>query len=434
MLTTPMAIFLCLAAGDDGTNCHKPHHESDPSPAVISAGKSDPRMQDFDRMMQDFMSEHGLPGAAVAVTHDSRLVYARGFGYAVREEHLPVRPTSLFRIASLSKPITAVAVLTLVEQGKIALDDRVFDLLHVEPLLPDGAVFDDRQREITIRQLLQHRGGWDRDVSFDPMFQSVRFATVLGTPPPAEPLDIIRVMLGKPLDYDPGRRYAYSNYGYCLLGRVIETVSGKSYEDYVRQEVLKPLGIRSMRLGKTRPSDRQAPDEVQYYDAGRGTSVFAEDLNQPVPRPYGAWYLEAMDAHGGWLASVVDLARFAAALDRPDDCPLLQKETIEQMFARPPGLAGHTEDGKPKNVYYSLGWLNRSPDGDDRLNSWHTGSLSGTSAILIRRHDGRNFVALFNSRQSPHAARLSEAIDPVLHRAANQVIQWPDTNLFGEFE
>jgi N-acyl-D-amino-acid deacylase len=113
---------------------------------------------------------------------------------------------------------------------------------------------------------------------------------------------------------------------------------------------------------------------------------------------------------------------------------VLQKETIEEMFARPPGLAGHTEDERPTSVYYSLGWMNRSLGDDGRLNNWHTGSLPGTAAILIRRHDGRNFVALFNKRESPKARRLSSAIDPLLHRAANAVVKWPDGDRFGDFE
>src|SRR5690606_271118 len=131
---------------------------------------------------------------------------------------------------------------------------------------------------------------------------------------PAGPAEVIRVMSGLPLDFDPGTKYAYSNYGYCLLGRVIEKLTGQAYDEYVRREILAPLGIQRMRLGKTR-SDGRGPDEVKYYDSRTGTSVFAEDLGKPVPQPYGAWYLEAMDAHGGWLASAVDLARFSVAFD-----------------------------------------------------------------------------------------------------------------------
>ncbi|MCH5377118.1 MAG: beta-lactamase family protein, partial [Planctomycetes bacterium] len=252
---------------------------SDSAPCVVSTGETDPRMESFDRMMCEFVNEHHVPGAALAVTDQGRLVYARGFGYADVESRQAVTATSLFRIASLSKPITAVAVLQLIEQGRLHMDDKVFEILTFEPHLPDGSSCDDRLRAITIRHLLEHRGGWDRDRSFDPMFQSVRFAEMLGVRPPAEPEHIIRCMLGQPLDFDPGERYAYSNFGYCLLGRVIEAVTGQSYERYVQERVLAPLGIRSMRIGKTRLNER-AENEVHYYDSGRGRSVFDESQNE----------------------------------------------------------------------------------------------------------------------------------------------------------
>jgi N-acyl-D-amino-acid deacylase len=399
--------------------------------AGTGSSRADPGLGSFDRMMGEFMEKHHPPGAALAVTDHGRLIYARGFGQADTEQGRPVSPTSLFRIASISKPITAVAVLRLAEQGKLSLADRVFDLLKYEP--PNGSgPADERLHAVTVRLLLQHRGGWDRDVSFDPMFRSARFAEELGGPPPAQPEHVIRAMLAQRLDFAPGERYAYSNFGYCLLGRVIECASGSSYEDYVKQHVLAPLGIRTMRLGRTRLADRHAPDEVRYYDPGRGPSVFAEDLGQEVPRPYGAWCLEAMDAHGGWLASAVDLARFACAFDDPDHCPILTRASFDEMYARPEGLAGYDAEGKPKDVYYSLGWLNRVLSGG-AVNRWHTGSLPGTATILIRRHDGRNFVALLNSRVSPRSENLNREIDPLLHRAADEVRQWPEFDLFEQF-
>jgi N-acyl-D-amino-acid deacylase len=209
---------------------------------------------------------------------------------------------------------------------------------------------------------------------------------------------------------------------------VIEAVGGADYETYVREHVLAPLGIERMWLGKTRLAHR-VPDEVRYFDPGQGASVFAEDLGETVPKPYGAWCLEAMDAHGGWLACASDLARFAAAFDDPDDCPVLEADSIRQMFARPPGAAGFRADGSPKAAYYALGWMVR-PTPDGGCNTWHTGSLPGSAAVLIRRHDGRNFVALMNARVSPHAERLTRAIDPRLHQAADQVTEWPDRDLF----
>jgi len=140
-----------------------------------------------------------------------------------------------------------------------------------------------------------------------------------------------------------------------------------------------------------------------------------------------------MDAHGGWIASAVDLARFACAFDAPAECPILSVESIRVMYGRPTGAAGQDGDGQPKVVYYSCGWNNRVVD-EGRFNRWHTGSLPGTATILVRRHDGRNWVVLFNSRTSPHAKRLTSAIDPLVHRAANAVDEWPAYDLFEEIK
>jgi N-acyl-D-amino-acid deacylase len=402
----------------------------EPLKGGAAAEVTDPRLDGCHKVLAEFFARHEIPGASVAITNQGRLAYAAGFGVADPQRQERVTPTSLFRIASVSKPITAVAILQLVERGRLSLDDRVFDRLKVEPCLTGGSAFDERQHRITIRHLLQHRGGWDREQSLDPMFQSVRFAELLNVPPPAEPDHIIRVMLGRKLDFNPGQRYAYSNFGYCLLGRVIEAVTGIRYEQYVQDQVLAPLGIRAMRVGKTRLEGRCDPSEVRYEDPGQGPSVFARDRGQAVPRPYGAFYLEAMDAHGGWLASAVDLARFAAAFDDPDRCPILGRTSIDQMYARPPGASGDESDGDSPPVYYSLGWQNRVLEDGNRINHWHNGSLPGTLAILIRRHDGRNLVALLNTRSSPRTESLMLELDRVLHQAANAVESWPEIDLF----
>jgi len=409
-----------------------PGYDRDSAPSAVSTAEADERTASFDRMIREFMETHQVPGVALAVTEQGRLVHARGYGYADIALKQEVTPTSLFRVASLSKPITAVAVLQLVERKKLSLDDKVFDILKHKPHLEKDAALDKRQDAITIRHLLQHRGGWDRGKSFDAMFQSVRFAKALEVRSPAGSNDVIRCMLGQRMDFEPGERYAYSNYGYCLLGRVIEAVTSESYEDYVRNHVLAPLGIHSMRIGKTRLDERHG-DEVRYYDPRKGPSVFEEDLNEQVPQPYGAWHLEAMDAHGGWIGSAVDLARFACAFDDPASCRILKQGSIDTMSARPPGLAGHDAEGKPESVYYSCGWLNRVV-GDGNLNRWHTGSLPGTAALLVRRHDGRNWAVLFNARVSPHASHLGGAIDVLVHKAADEVKAWPEYDLFEEFK
>ena len=389
----------------------------------VTSSEAMPPFENYDRSMAMFMEKHRLPGASIAVTNGGKVVFAKGYGYADVAVNEKVQRDSLFRIASISKPITAVAVLQLYERGKLDLDDSAFMLLDMNEVFDDAEEIEKRLRDITIRHLLQHRGGWDRNASFDAMFRSVTFAEESGADPPADQQAVIHAMLTQPLDFVPGERYAYSNFGYCLLGRVIEKLTGQSYESYVKQNILDPIGATQMRLGATRLEGR-AEDEVRYYHPGTGKSVFQSDLKQMVPHPYGAWNLEAMDSHGGWLASATDLAKFAAAFDNPANCPILSEKSINLMHQRPPGIAGHTHEGIEKPVYYSFGWSNRVVS-DGKLNRWHTGSLPGTASILIRRHDGKNFVALMNSRVSPVSEHLGREMDQLLHQMANQVEAWP---------
>ena len=376
----------------------------------------------FDTLMTGFIEKHRVPGAALAVLNEGRLVYARGYGYADTGTREPVSPTSLFRIASISKPITAVAIMKLVEDGKLTLDDKVFDILEFDPFVErEDDDIDKRQREITIRQLLQHRGGWDRNTSFDPMFRALPIAKALGREPPATAAMVIRYMSGKPLDFAPGERYSYSNYGYNLLGRIIEKVTGQNYEAHVKDAVLAPLGIQSMRIGRTMPAGR-VENEVRYYHPTHGTSIFAPNTGAQVPHPYGAWHLEAMDSHGGWIASATDLAKFAAAFAKPENNPVLSAESIGALFAPPAG-----EEGKRA---YACGWSVRPAGGSQ--NRWHSGSLPGTATLLVLRHDQKSWLVLFNSRAGPEDAHLTGEIDPLLHRAANAVVEWPLENLFDD--
>lgn len=394
-----------------------------PTVGIGAQGRPVTVAEAFDREVEAFMQARQVPGGALAVLKNGRLVYARGYGWADREKQIPVRPESLFRIASLSKPLTAVAVLRLVEAGRLDLDARAFELVKLEPLSSARARPDRRLAQITIRQLLHHTAGWDRDRSFDPMFRSREIARVAGEPPPAGPQAIIRYMLGRKLDFEPGTRYAYSNFGYCVLGRLIEAVSGLSYERFVQEKLLAPIGIRPMQLGRTRTA---ASGEVCYYmrDATQAESVFP-GTPRKVPWPYGGFYLEAMDAHGGWIASVTDLARFAAALHDPDRSPWLKPAGWRTMHAPPPPPVSRTKAGALEAAYYGCGWSLRPVGTEGKASSWHTGSLPGTHALLVRRWDGLSWVALFNQRSEDK--RLPDlALDPALHRAADAVTEWPE--------
>ena len=399
--------------------------------AISETGVEDANLAGFDRLMREFMAENHVPGAELAVARHEKLVYARGFGLADTATRQPVEPTSLFRIASITKPFTAVAILQLVEQGKLKLNDRPFQMLGFVPYLEPGAKVDNRIYRITVEELLHHRGGFDRDKSFDPMFDSVHIARMLHVQPPANQQAIIRYMMGRPLDFEPGAREAYSNFGYCVLGRVIERVSGQRYDQYIREHVLAPLRIHDMRLGHTLLNER-FPSEVHYYDLQNrtGGSVFPPTIGKQVPLPYGAWDIEAMDSHGGWIASAVDLVRFGSSLNNRSNCPILHASSIETIFSRP--RLGGDEKPKPNDPFYACGWEVR-PVGKGQVNTWHNGALDGTSTLLVRRFDGLTWAVVFNTRSNPQGKDLSGLIDGKLHKVADEVKKWPERDLFGKF-
>ena len=202
------------------------------------------------------------------------------------------------RIASVSKSITGVAIMQLAGKRKLNLDQPVFDLLKFDPM--DPTTVDPDLKKITIRHLLHHTGGFDRQESYDPMFQAKKMVKALGKELPISHEDIIRYQMSQPLDFVPGEKFAYSNYGYCLLGRVIEEVTGDTYEDYVKANVLKPIGVRNMKIGKALERDRDE-DETKYYLRIQTNfpCTVAPDIGKIVKRQYGVSDVSLMESHGG---------------------------------------------------------------------------------------------------------------------------------------
>ena len=386
------------------------------------AGVTAPEMSGFDSLMSQLLQKWRIPGGALAIAKDGRLVLARGYGWADVEEQEPVQPESLFRLASISKPVTAVAVLQLVDEGALDLDGQVFPLLdYLEP--PPVARKDPRLGDVTTVQLLQHSGGWDRQRGFDPMFVPGRAARSVGVPGPASCETVVRFMLGQELSFEPGTRHSYSNFGYCVLGRLVERASGLPYEEYVKTRVLGPMGISQMRMGGSLLEDR-AVGEVRYYSYSGAPIVrsVVPDNSRWVPRPYGGFYLEAMDSHGGWIGSAIDLMRFVTALDGSRSTAFNPPESLALSLSRPkPPLWVGTPS------YYGMGWSVR-PMGDDAI-WWHSGSLDGTVSILVRTHYGMSWAALFNSRPRGSEKFLAELIQGI-SQEANRVVRWPDHDLF----
>ncbi|ETK31648.1 serine hydrolase domain-containing protein [Microbispora sp. ATCC PTA-5024] len=373
-------------------------------------GRSATGLTSFDTTLKTFMQARNVPHASLAVVRKGRLVLARGYNWTA-DTSFQAGPTSLFRIASLSKPVTATAVLTLVQSGKLSLSAKV------APLLGLATAADSRLGSVTVLHLLQHLGGWDRAVSPDPMFADRAVAAALGVPLPVTQAQIVQYASKRRLDAAPGTRYAYSNYGYLLLGRIIEKVSGLPYADYVQRTVLSPMKIKRMVPARSAKSLRRT-GEAPYLSQYTGTTVL-DGSGTVVPSPYGGFDIENMAAHGGWLSSAVDLAKFTRIYDAAG---VLTSASISKAFARP--ATGVNADG----WYYGLGWMVRPVSGGGR-NTWHDGSLPGTSTLMVRRFDGLSWVVLFDQRDDPSGLSYSD-IDGLLHKAADAVTSWPTGDLF----
>ncbi|MBI1248678.1 serine hydrolase [bacterium] len=399
---------------------------------VTPTGKSLEGLSGFDTTMQRFFEENKPLGASLAVACHGRLVYAKGFGHADLARTRAVEPTSLFRIASLTKPITSVAVFKLVEQGKVDLDQPIAPLLELDCFSGKPETWDEpRLAKVTVRNCLQHTAGFDSAISGDPLTLSHRIKAKLNIEFPLSLEDLLRFSLTRPLDFNPGERFAYSNLGFLMLGRMIEKVSGQSYEQFVTKQILEPSGISRMRLARTLPKDR-APGEVEYRDAQKrlGRNVLGGDTGKLVPFTYGAERVENLTACGGWLATSVDLVRFTSTLFFPEGKPVLSQESLKEMFA-PPTIAGKSSK---QPAFYACGWLVR-PKRESLLpwTCWHNGGLAGVSTLLVSRADGISWAVLFNQDTAPDGQRLAAKIDPLMHVPANLVTSWPEGDLFSAY-
>jgi CubicO group peptidase (beta-lactamase class C family) len=330
-----------------------------------------------------FMAGYAVPGLSVAIARAGRLVYAEAFGLADREAGEKLTPEHRFRIASVTKPLTSTAIFTLIEQGRLRLSDRVFGqggVLGVSYGAPPYARYVD---QVTVEQLLTHTGGgWPND-GRDPMFRNPQLdhARLIGW-----------ALRSLPLDTTPGTAFAYSNFGYCLLGRIIERLSGQTYETYVRDVILRRCGIEDMHIAGNTLAERQ-PGEVRYYTQNDGD-------------PY-AMNVRRMDAHGGWIARPADLVRFATHVDGFSTTPNVLSPTAIQVMT----------SATPANPHYAKGWAVNQYD-----NWWHTGSLPGTATIMVRTHSGFCWAALTNTRR-PQSGMAGD-LDRLVWIMARKVAAW----------
>ena len=384
--------------------------------SLAQTGVAVPALAHCDETMQQFMQRWQVLGASVALAKDGKLVYERAFGYANVARTIPLQPYHLLRVASLSKPVTALAIMKLVEEGQLSLTHPVFGPQgYLSTAVYTQQIHDPRLYRITVQQLLEHTAGWDRSIGCDgyggcdPIDFPTHVAAAMGVANPVGDSTLIQYMLRQGLNFEPGARFAYSNIGYLVLGKVLEAVTHQPYEAWVRQHLLQPSGVLEAHLGHNLPTAR-LERESDYQSRYRRPSCY--NPAQQVPAAYGGYQLEAMNAHGGWLFSARDLVRLLLATDgfasRPD---LLSAATLRSMTQ--PSAA---------NASYAKGWM---VNGD---NWWHTGCLDGTASEMVRTAGGYTWVILLNTNNS--SAQFWAELDALGWRWLAGAGSWPTHDLF----
>lgn len=325
-------------------------------------GKKVPAFAPVDTAMLEFMDKIDCQAATIAISLNGQILYSRGYGWIDSAKKKPIPADALLRIASVSKPITAAAIKTLIRGKKLTPETKAFELIAVKA--PGGKIADPRISDITIGQLLDHKGGWDRDTSYDPMFRMTEVAKTLKLTGPATPMNVIEYMMTQPLQFEPGSKSVYSNFGYCVLGRVLEKQTKKPYIEGLQQLVLNPLKIKDIKLGNGNLT-KLDPREVWY------------------PIQQGAFSLDVMDAHGGLIASTPALCQFMQAY----------------WISGEPRLAGQ------------------------KANYTFFGSLPGTTAMARQRNDGINIAVLLNKRRDKNFGQDNDALKQSIDQVVDKIIQ-----------
>ncbi|MEM6379347.1 MAG: serine hydrolase, partial [Bacteroidota bacterium] len=381
--------------------------------AIWDAGKlktSD--LSKINTKIKGFMNKYNVPGLQIAVSKDEKLIFARGYGKADQEKNVLMGPNLKGRIASISKPITSVAIHKLdLQDNGINMKSRVFGPNSIFGSTYGTQPLSNRERNIRIDNLLEHTAGgnvWDNNTDLehsntdpkakeptqtgDPMFQNSNFThSQLFT----------WILNSRTPDYNPGTYYAYSNFGYSVLGRIIEKRTNQSYESWVRNNILKPAGAGGMYISKNSKAQKRS-NEMVYYGSN----------------PYGS-NIQRMDSHGGWAGSVIDLLRFMSRVDgRSGKKDILPASAVQSMKTK----TSYTNNP----IYergYGKGWGLRNDGGVT-----HTGALNGSYSILQFRNNGLAFAIIINSR-SGHDDFGSD-FNALGGEVMNLISSWPNHDLF----
>jgi CubicO group peptidase (beta-lactamase class C family) len=360
-------------------------------PQTGNGGPNGQERAAMGRIARAFNQNFSVPALSVAIARNGQMVYEESFGLADRQEAQLALTSSLFRIASVTKPITSVTIFTLIEKGKLNLTDKVFGPSGVLGTIYGKPPYKQYVTNITIDHLLTHTcGGWAND-STDPMFRfdSWDHAKLISW-----------TLENLPLAYPPGQHWAYSNFGYCVLGRVIEQATGQPYAEYVQSNILAPCGISDMTISGNTMKQR-APNEVVY------TGQYGEN-------PY-KMNVTRMDSHGGWLATPSDLVLFLNHVDGfSNTASLLKPETIRIMTTPSPAYS------QSSPAKYARGWMVRNAG---QGNWWHNGSLPGSTTIMVRTSTGLCWAALTNTRTEP-SNEIDTALDNMVWDMVREVPSW----------
>lgn len=337
-------------------------------------------LEGLDRKVIRYMRDWHIKGASLAIMRNDSLVYAKGYGWADEAEKEAMEPSHILRMASVSKLITATGIMVLQDRDSLSIKDTVFGPSGIlNDSLFNSVIKDRNYHKITVEHLLRHQGGFYRD----PLFSSkdVMLQMKLDNPPVKE--DFFRLVLSHKLSFMPGEWERYSNFGYLLLSEIIEKVSGKPYEQFIREDVLMPAGCFDMHIAGSYYSDRRS-NEVRYY-THEGDGKFVQEYNGSgimVERCYGGNNIPLLSGAGAWCGSPAEIARLVASIDgRPEVEDIISPEAVVQM----------TEYFDKET--YSLGWNDTDP-----AKGWsRTGTLAGTTALVKYFPDGECWIMVTNT-------------------------------------
>lgn len=358
---------------------------------------SRPEIKRLDAELRDFLNRWSIPCVSITVSYKGKILLSRGIGIADWSKRELASSKNLFRLASISKSLTAMGTLLLVQQGKLGLDQKAFEVLKdLKPCNPDFQP-DPRLKQITIRNLLECSAGWNQDVHGDPMFGAMLNESALNCSRSLRPTatSIIRYLINDRLDFNPGTDYQYSNSCYIVLGKIIEKVSGTNYYEFITKNLLEPMNLSGIKPGGTLERQR-LPDEVRYYaDSNEKSNSMLPNVRGPLSIAYGGYFvLESAPGSIGWVASSEDLVKLVDIIsgESTTASPLNPKMT-EIMLERP-----KIECWKNSPEYFAKGWeVSKDQNGNLIYFSRH-GSLPGSMALVEHQSNGLSWSAVFNFR------------------------------------